>query len=565
MLAIQKSLETDILIIGGGIAGLMAAIAAREAGRRVLVLEKADTRRSGSGATGNDHFLCYIPEKHGDIQVVLNELKNSMFGSNQDFPLAERMLRESFGVVRDWHSWGINMKIANDDWTFMGHAFPGRPRIFLKYDGHNQKKILTKKARDCGADILNHHSALDLLRGENGVTGALALDVSGMKPEFVLVRARCVIYASGCGFRLYPSSLTPGMLFNTTSCPANTSAAIAQSWRIGAKIVNMEMPYRHAGTSYFARGGKGTWIGVYRRGDGNLLGPFVTRATRELGDITGDIWNSAFTELMLDGRGPTYMDCTEDSAEDLAFMREGMKSEGLTGLIRYMDELGVDLSRDVVEFRQYEPKTIGKGVEVDINGQSSVPGLYAAGDTVANVRGELASAAIYGRITGYEAAAACLERPLVPEKEFHEDRRLEERMAFYSSLYEKASGPDWKEANMALQNIMGDYAAPGPDKVRSETLLRAGLTYLAQLRELAVREVRTPCAHSLMRAAETFDLFDCGEITMYAALERKETRGLHVRSDYTFTNPLLNNKFLEVWQEHGEIHTHWRDRQTTSA
>lgn len=561
MLAINKSLETDILIIGGGIAGLMATIAARDAGRRVLVLEKADTRRSGSGATGNDHFLCYIPEKHGNIQVVLGELRNSMFGSNMDFPLAERLLRESFDVVKDWHSWGINMKIADDDWIFMGHAFPGRPRIFLKYDGHNQKKVLTRKAREAGAEILNHHTGLELVRDENGVTGALALDVSGATPELVLVRARSIIYASGCGFRLYPSSLTPGMLFNATSCPANTSAAIAQSWRIGAKIVNMEMPYRHAGPSYFARGGKGTWIGVYRRGDGKLLGPFVTRATRELGDITGDVWNSAFTDLMRDGRGPTYMDCTADSSEDLAFMREGMKSEGLTGLINYMDDLGVDLARDAVEFRQYEPKTIGKGVEVDINGQSSVPGLYAAGDTVGNVRGELAAAAVYGRICGYEAAAACMERPLVDETTFRADAWLRERMEFYSSLYEKGAGAAWHEANMALQNIMADYAAPGPDKVRSETLLRAGLTYLAQLREQACRQVYTPCPHTLMRAAETFDLLDCGEITMHAALERKETRGLHVRSDYTFTNPLLNNKFLEVWKENGQIRTHWRDKQ----
>lgn len=560
MLPVTKNLETDILIIGGGIAGLMASMSASRSGARVMVVEKADTRRSGSGASGNDHFLCYIPEKHGSVDVVLNELKDSLFGANMDIPLAVRFFNESFEVVKDWHSWGINMKIANDDWTFMGHAFPGRPRIFLKYDGHNQKAVLTEKARQAGVNILNHHSVLDLTCDGSGVTGALALDVSQPEPTFTLIRARSVIFTAGCGNRLYPARVTPGILFNVSDCPANTSAAIAQSWRVGAKIVNMELPNHHAGPCYFSRGGKNTWIGVYRRGDGELLGPFVTHATREVGDITGDVWNSAFTELMLNGHGPTYMDCTSDTPEDLAFMREGMKSEGLTALIHYMDELGVNPAHHLVEFRQYEPYIVGKGVQIDINAQSNVPGLYAAGDTVGNFRGDMGGAAVYGRIAGREAGAACMKRGLVSQEEQLNDAWLQERMAYYSAFYERKSGSDWKESNQALQQIMVDYAPPGPDKVRSRTLLDAGLQYLDQLRDITLNQVRTPCSHTLMRMAETLDLMDCGEITMRAARERKETRGLHKRSDFTFTNPLLDNKFLQVWKKEGSVQMQWRDK-----
>jgi len=61
----ERSVETDVLIIGGGIAGLMSAIRAAELGSRVVVAEKANTNFSGAGATGNDHFMCYIPEAHG--------------------------------------------------------------------------------------------------------------------------------------------------------------------------------------------------------------------------------------------------------------------------------------------------------------------------------------------------------------------------------------------------------------------------------------------------------------------------------------------------------------------
>ena len=68
----RNTLDTDVLIVGGGIGGLMAAISAAEQGADVLVAEKANTKRSGCGATGNDHFQCYIPEIHGnDMAPIL--------------------------------------------------------------------------------------------------------------------------------------------------------------------------------------------------------------------------------------------------------------------------------------------------------------------------------------------------------------------------------------------------------------------------------------------------------------------------------------------------------------
>ena len=66
--------DTDFLCVGGGIAGLMAAINAAEQGMDCVVLEKADTRRSGSGGLGNDHFICYIPEVHGDYATFISDI-----------------------------------------------------------------------------------------------------------------------------------------------------------------------------------------------------------------------------------------------------------------------------------------------------------------------------------------------------------------------------------------------------------------------------------------------------------------------------------------------------------
>lgn len=558
MIALKKTLETDVLVIGGGIGGLMAAIGAAKTGVRVTLADKANTKRSGSGATGNDHFLCYIPEKHGDdIKVVMREVADSLVGAFHDSKLTRRFLEESFEVVKMWEEYGIEMR-PHGDWEFMGHAYPGRPRVWLKYGGHNQKPALTAAAKKAGVEIINHLPAVDVIVQDGRVTGALLLDVSDDEPAFVVISAKKVILATGTANRLYTPAGTPTKMFNTAFCPSCAGAAQAQGWRVGAKLVNLEMPNRHAGPKYFARCGKSTWIGLYRYPDGKLLGPFVTKPTKELGDITSDVWNSAFTDLMKNGRGPAYLDCSGTAPDDLKFMRWGMESEGLTGLLDYMDKEGIDPSKHAVEFMQYEPHLIGRGLDVDINGETNIKGLYGAGDMVGNFRADIGGAAVYGWIGGQHAGAGCAsaEAP----KGVADSTWVKERIAYYSAFMRGDTGHDWKEANASLQQLITEYAAAGPYNVRSESLLKAGLTYLARLRKHYEQRVGASCSHTLMRTIEVGDLMDCAEALMNAALERKESRGMHLRSDFTFTNPLLSDKFLTVRREGGKAVCEWRDK-----
>jgi len=152
----REPVEIDVLVAGGGIAGLMAAINAADRGASVLVAEKANTKRSGCGATGCDHFSCYIPEVHGDdIDPIVIEHERSLQGGYADRSLTLTFLEHSFGRVKEWDDWGISMR-PTGQWEFTGHAFPGRPRIFLKYAGHNQKEVLTRQAKKRGVQIQNH-------------------------------------------------------------------------------------------------------------------------------------------------------------------------------------------------------------------------------------------------------------------------------------------------------------------------------------------------------------------------------------------------------------------------
>jgi succinate dehydrogenase/fumarate reductase flavoprotein subunit len=556
MLKIEKNpIEVDVLIAGGGIAGLMAGIRAASEGVSVAVVEKANTKRSGSGATGNDHFCCYIPEMHGDdLGPILWEDLHSLHGDFQDPSLARLFLEQTYDRVKDWDRWGIAMR-PKGRWDFSGHAYPGRPRIFLKYAGYNQKAVLTEQARKQGVRILNHHVVTEVIVSDGEVVGALGITTQGEDPVLKVFRAKAVILATGAATRLYPST-TPGWMFNIPFCPVCTGSGRAIAYRAGARLVNMEIPNRHAGPKFLARCGKATWIGLYKDPHGRTVGPFVTRPTRELGDITADVWNSVFTDMFKSGKGPVYIDCTETAKEDIEYMMWGLVQEGNTAMLDYMKKEGIDVRKHRVEFRQYEPFLIGsRGIEINKKAETNIAGLYAAGDDVGNFRADLSGAVTFGWIAGKSASDRAKKL-----QEFGRGVKadiVEERISLYSGFLNNENGAGWKEANLALQQIMQDYAGV---EVRSETLLKAGLKYLRDLRTKAVESLMARNSHELMRALETLDLMECGEVIFLTALERKETRGMHRRSDYPFTNPLLQDKFLSIQLKRGRAVTSWREK-----
>jgi len=277
--------------------------------------------------------------------------------------------------VKSWDRWGISMR-PNGQWDFSGHAFPGRPRVALKNAGHNQKEILTQQAKKQRVRIENHLLISDIITEGDEVIGAIAVSTKEDIPVIKVIRAKSIILATGCGSRLYPA-VSPGWMFNTANCPVCTGSGQAMAYHVGAKLINMEFPHRHAGPKFFARCGKATWIGLYKDAYGKLAGPFVTQATRELGDITGDIWSSVFTEKFRSGEGPVYMDCGTTSDDDFDYMMWGLVEEGNTAMLNYMAAEGIDLRDHRVEFMQYEPFLVGRGIEIDLNAETNVPGLFA--------------------------------------------------------------------------------------------------------------------------------------------------------------------------------------------
>ena len=550
--------ECDVLVVGGGIGGLMAAIAAADGGAKVIVCDKSDTRRSGSGATGNDHFNCYIPEvQGGTLEESAQELDRSMVGGWADPSLQKLFMSRSYEVVKDWDAWGINMKPRNDRYEFNGHAFPGRMRVFLKYDGWNQKAVLTEQALKRGVVIENKTPITEYLVDDSGkIVGAMGISIAKLEPEIKLYKTKAIISTTGNTSRLYPS-ITGGMMFNTAHCPANAGGGRAAAYRIGAELVNLEIPNTHAGPKYMERCGKATWIGVLSDRTGKPVGPFVSKPTKELGDVTADVWHSVFRDKYEDGSGPVFMNCTETAPEDMEYMLWGLKCEGDTSLLDAMDQQEIDLSKDIVEFTQYEPIMIGRGIQIDEHAATNVPGLYAAGDEVGNFRADIAGAAIFGRIAG-ENAALYVKNTDMTENNLFEYDVVKTNIERYGEMMEPTSGPSWKELNMGVQQIMNDYA--GISHPRSESMLTAGLQNLENLERNAEHHIRCKDSHELMRAIESYDLLEIGKLVCVTALERKETRAMHKRSDCTFTNPLLDGMFLTIKQVDGKPEMNWRKK-----
>lgn len=524
----EQLVECDVLCIGGGIAGLMAAIRAAELGASVVVAEKGNARYSGCGRSGNDHFETFIPEIHGsDKEDFIDEL---LYTAKGEILIGRDILRAQFAKAQDmvelWDEWGIPMR-PSGQWEFAGHAFPGRTLTHIKYEGRLQKTVLVREARKRGAKIMNRIMAMELLRSGDRVIGALG--VHTREDKVVVFKAKAVILGTGKCSRLY-QGLTPGTMFNDGHGGVQTGDGRAMAYRAGAELMNVEMPQRHIGPKYFAKFGQATWVGVLRDSQGRPIGSFVDKPDPRYGDIIMEVNKLAPEQYKERGLGPVYMDCTGISDQDAEYMRHWTIHEGNVSLVNHMEVEGIDIRKHPIEFSTY-PLRGGGLIVANEKAETSLKGLYAAGD---EAMGDISAAATFGWISG-QSAAGFVET--VEDGDVEDCRKtIDDLKSTIDELRGRDYGPDWEEANLALQQIMDDYAG----KVRNEAVLLQGLSHLRRLREKADTEMMARNQHELGRCLEVLNLLEVGELTFHTALDRKETRGLHNRPDYPFTNPLLN-------------------------
>jgi len=534
--------ETDVLVVGGGIAGCMAAIRAREMGAEVVLLEKGNTRRSGCAATGIDHCWTYIPHIHGSQcsveDIVEDHCRNADGFIFKD--LVHFIASHSYERVLNLEKFGVPMRDEKGRFRLVKkiHRVPN----FLHFAGRDMKVNLTREATRRGARIINRVMATDLITADGEVVGCVGLSTRSF--ELFIIKAKAVILTTGNVFRLFRSPT--GIAFNLSHPPSETGDGSAMALRAGATLVNMEFLTMQTGPKNFERCGRGSYVpGVLRDGLGQALGDKPAGpddrldlqglpGARAIGTMPAAVESPVgFMRLQQGGRGPIYMDCTADTAEQIDYIQWGLRNEGNTVFLEHLADEGISLSKDLIEFAVYEPKLSNgnSGLQINLRCETSLPGLYAAGDAIGGVKRAVCPGALsLGWQAGEQAAARSRTRTRLrfdPSAAEAVHRRKEA----VSEISNRSGAAVWQDAQIALQNIMDDYGG----LVRSETLLKAGLAHLAQLRARMQNEVGAATPHEVYRGCEVFNLLDIGEAILTAALVRKESRfvpGYHFRADY---------------------------------
>lgn len=537
--------DTEVLIVGGGIAGCMAAIRASELGVGATILEKCNTLRSGGAATGIDHCWTYIPEIHGKMLSVEDLVDDhAVFaGGMVDRSLVRMIAENSYSRVMDLERFGMEMRDDNGQFRLVKKIH--RSPTFLHFAGRDLKVKLTKEVKKRGITIDNRMMVTDLLVEDGRVTGVLAL--ATREGRWYVYRSKAVIISTGGVFRLYRNF--SGMPFNITHPPHEPGDGHAMAFRAGARLLNMEMVNVHTGPKNFNRAGRGSFVpGRMRDGLGQPLGKEAGKGEKVLDRTAEGV--GLYRKIMATGQGPIYMDCTGNTPEQNQYIRWALYNEGNTSFLNYLDEEGIDLNKDQIEFTVYEPKMNGgqSGIEINTRCESSLPGLFAAGDVIGGMkRAVCPGALVMGWTAGENAAVLSRELPSVKPGD-EQTAIIRQRTNMASSFLAKERGASWLEAQLALQNIMDYYAGT----VKSASLLRAGLSNIRSLREQAVAEIKVSNPHELYRAMEVLSLIDVGEMLITSSYSRKESRGIDFyRADFPQQDDENWLKFITLRKENG--------------
>ena len=229
--------EADILVIGGGTAGSVAAIKAKEGlpGATVLLLEKANVKRSGAIALGMDGVNNAVVPGHATAEQYVKEITVANDGIvNQKAILA--YAQQSFSMIEELESWGVKFqKTATGDYDVKKVHHKGS-YVLPMPEGYDIKKLLARAIRRAGVRTENRIMATRVLIDEGRAVGAVGFNVR--TGEFVVIRAKAVILCCGAAGRLgLPAS---GYLMGTYENPSNATDGYSMAYHAGAELTNIE-------------------------------------------------------------------------------------------------------------------------------------------------------------------------------------------------------------------------------------------------------------------------------------------------------------------------------------
>ncbi|RBO96491.1 succinate dehydrogenase/fumarate reductase flavoprotein subunit [Nocardia puris] len=521
--ATRRELACDVLVVGGGTAGTMAALTAARHGADVLLLEKAHVRHSGALAMGMDGVNnAVVPGKASpeDYVADITVANDGIVNQRTVYQTATR----GFEMVQRLEGYGVKFEKDEHGEYAVRKVHRSGSYVLPMPEGRDVKKVLyrTLRARDVRAKVTisNRVMPVRVLTVGGKAVGAVGFDTR--TGEFVTISAGAVILATGaCGRLGLPAS---GYLYGTYENPTNAGDGYAMAYHAGAELSGIECfqinplikDYNGPACAYVAN----PFGGYQVNAEGNRF-------------VDCDYWSGqmmAEVKRELDSaRGPIYLklshlpDATITQIEGILHTTE-RPTRGTFHAGRGTDYRTRDIEMHISEIGLCSGHS-ASGVWVDEHAATTVPGLYAAGDMALVPHNYMIGAFVYGDIagesaTGYAKSAA---RPALPEDQIEAAHAL-----IYRPLG-NPDGPPQQQVEYKLRRFVNDYLQPP----KTQRYLTLGVEAFERMHtDIAAMGGRTP--HELMRCAEVTFIRDCAEMAARASLRRTESRwGLyHQRADW---------------------------------
>ena len=516
----------DVLIVGAGLAGMRAALSARQAGADVAVISKVHPVRSHSNAAqgGINAALEHAGDDWRDH--AYDTVKGSDYLGDQD--AIEVMCREAGSEVIQMEHYGVTF--SRDDEGRLGtRAFggQGKARTFFVADftGQALLHVLYEQIMRAGVRVYEEWFVLDLIVEDGECAGAVVMEISS--GEIHAIRAKAVIMAAGGLGRVFEPST------NALIC---TGDGMGLAYRAGAALMDMEMVQYHPTTLK----GSGVLITEGARGEGaHLLNAegerFMQRYAPNMMELASrDVVSRAEQTEINEGRG--IDGCV---LLDLRHLGEPLIRERLTQILDIArDFANVNLLEEPVPIRPGMHYQMG-GVKTDVDGQTQLPGLYAAGEAACvSVHGgnrlganSLLDTLVFGRRSGEHAARLARDKP---RGDADADGAADAQRARVQSLLDnpKNGGDMFGQIRLDMGRAMNDHLAV----YRNRSGMEAALDSIRQLREryrsVYVQDKGKTWNTNLVFTLELGFMLDSAEAIALSAIEREESRGAHTREDF---------------------------------
>lgn len=519
---VTHMVEADVLVVGGGTGGPMAAIKAKEKNQnlRVILLEKANVKRSGAISMGMDGLNNAVIPGHATPEQYVKEITIANDGIVHQ-PALMAYAQRSFSMIQDLDQLGVKFEKDETGEYNVRKVHHMGTYVLPMPEGHQVKKALYRHLRRLRIDIINRFMATRLLVGADGrIAGAIA--VNTRTSEFLIIRAKAIVLACGAAGRLgLPAS---GYLFGTYENPANCGDGHAMAYHAGAALANLECfqinplikDYNGPACAY-------------------VTGPFGGYTANARGNrfIECDYWSGQmmfeFYRELEGGNGPVFLKLDHLAEETIVRIESILHGNERPSRGRFHERRNTDYRHQMVEMHISE---IGfcaghsaSGVWVDEYARTTVPGLYAVGDMASVPHNYMLGAFVNGAYAGESATEFCakVDHATIDD-------------SFVACEQERVLAPTRRddgltphEVEYKTRRMVNDYLQP-PKLTRK---MEIGLKRFAEIREdLSALVARDP--HELMRALEVHSILDCAEMAAHASLFRTESRwGLyHYRFDY---------------------------------